>query len=102
MKPHCYTAFPTRFARWAFCLVTAALAAAFATPAFAKTHLKISVNAAAMDAFNNWNVSGSWGDIKSFKNGNATRPVVDLVLELQALKAGGLDFDFELVRELTY
>jgi hypothetical protein len=102
MKPHCSIARPTHFARWAFCFATAALAAAFVTPAYAKTHLKISVNAAAMDAFNNWNVSGSWGDIKSFKNGNATRPVVDLVLELQALKAGGLDFDFELERELTY
>jgi hypothetical protein len=102
MKPNCPIARPAHFARRVFCFATAALAAAFITPAYAKTHLKISVNAAAMDAFNNWNVSGSWGDIKSFKNGNATRPVVDLVLQLQALKAGGLDFDFELVRELTY
>jgi hypothetical protein len=84
-------------------LGTAALVAVlFALAASAKTHLKISVNAAAMDAFNNWTGASSWTDIKSFKNGNASRPVVDLVLQLQALKAGGLDFDFELVRELTY
>jgi hypothetical protein len=93
---------PTRFTRGMFCVATAVLAALFAAPSRAKTHLKITVNAAAMDAFNNWNGSGSWAEIKSFKNGNATRPVVDLVLQLQALKAGGLDFDFELVRELTY
>lgn len=82
--------------------LAACAAVLFALAAHAKTHLRISVNAAAMDSFNNWTGTGSWADIKSFRNGNASRPVVDLVLELQALKAGGLDFDFELVRELTY
>ena len=76
--------------------------ALFGSVAEAKTHLKISANAAAMDAFNNWTASTSWSEIKNFKNGNASRPVVDLVLQLQALKAGGLDFDFEVVRALTY
>lgn len=85
-------------------LIVAAACAAVLTgsAAQAKTHLKISTTAAAMDAFNNWTASTSWAEIKSFKNGNASRPVVDLVLQLQALKAGGLDFDFELVRALTY
>lgn len=100
MNSDCSFLLPVRVTRWALCL--AACVATFTVTAQAKTHLKISVNAAAMDAFNNWNGAGSWAEIKSFKNGNATRPVVDLVLQLQALKAGGLDFDFELVRELTY
>lgn len=88
--------------RW-FIVGLVALGATLLAPAAqAKTHLRISVNAAAMDAFNNWTGAGSYADITHFKNGNASRPVVDLVLELQALKAGGLDFDFDLVRELTY
>ncbi len=92
-----------RFAqRFQFVLGLIALVAAFTPTTQAKTHLRIAVNAAAMDAFNNWTGAGSYADIKSFKNGNASRPVVDLVLELQALQAGGLDFDFELVRDLTY
>lgn len=68
----------------------------------AKTHLKIAAPGSAIDAFENWTAGISWERITHFKNGNANRPVVDLVLELQALKAGGLDFDFELVRVLTY
>lgn len=68
----------------------------------AQTHLKISANTAAVDAYNNWTSGVAWDQIKSFKNPNAIRPVVDLILELQALKAGGLDFDFELTRSLTY
>lgn len=88
--------------RWFIVGLVALGAAVLAPAAHAKTHLRISVNAAAMDAFNNWTGAGSYADIANFKNGNASRPVVDLVLELQALKAGGLDFDFELVRELTY
>lgn len=70
--------------------------------ASAREHLKISANAAAIDAFSNWTTGTAWDQIKSYKNANAIRPVVDLILELQALKAGGLDFDFELVRALTY
>lgn len=76
--------------------------ALLATSLSAKTHVKIATTAAAMDAFNNWTATTSWENIKSFNNGNASRPVVDLVLQLQALRAGGLDFDFELVRALTY
>ena len=80
-----------------------ALAGVFlASPAAAKTHLKISACAEANDAFENWTTGTPWDQIGSFKNANAIRPAVDLLLELQALKAGGLDFDFELVRKLTY
>lgn len=101
MNSDCCSISRGRLLRWPLFVVAAACAAALSTTQ-AKTHLKISANAAAMDAFNNWTASTSWADIKTFKNGNASRPVVDLVLELQALKAGGLDFDFELVRSLTY
>lgn len=81
-----------------------ALASAFLTSAASaeKVHLKISANTAAIDAFTNWTATSSFDQIKNFRNGNAMRPVVDLILQLQALKAGGLDFDFELVRALTY
>lgn len=84
-------------------LVAIAALAFAATPASAaKVHVKISAPAAAIDAYQNWTAGVAWDQITNFKNANAMRPVVDLVLELQALKAGGLDFDFELVRTLTY
>lgn len=86
-----------------FVLGIAGLVLAIIAPANGKTiHLRISVAAQTMDNFNNWTSVASWDDIQNFKNGNATRPVVDLVLELKALKAGALDFDFELVREIIY
>ena len=68
----------------------------------AKIHLKISACAEVTDAFENWTAATPWEQIRNYRNANAGRPVVDLLLELQALKAGGLDFDFELVRKLTY
>jgi hypothetical protein len=74
----------------------------FSPAAQAGTHLKISTTLTAFDGFNNWTAGGSFENIKSFQNSNASRPVVDLVLQLQALKAGGLDFDFELVPSITY
>ena len=80
-----------------------ALIGTFLAPvAAAKIHLKISACAEAVDAFDNWTAATPWAQITNFKNANAARPAVDLLLELQALKAGGLDFDFELVRKLTY
>jgi hypothetical protein len=86
-----------------FILTTALLAGAFATTdCYAKIHLKISANKSAIDAFNNWTAATSFEEIRTFRNGNASRPVVDLILELQALRAGGVDFDFELIRALTY
>jgi hypothetical protein len=88
--------------RWPVLCFGAVLALVLVPSASAKTHLRISANGAAIDGFENWTSSNSWSDIQSFKNANASRPVVDLVLELQALKAGGLDFDFELVRTATH
>ena len=76
--------------------------ALLAPAAAAKIHLRISACAEATDAFENWTSATPWEQIGSYKNANAVRPAVDLLLELQALKAGGLDFDFELVRKLTY
>lgn len=89
---------------WSNVSLVAGLALAFTVPSAvaAKTHLKISAPASAIDAFQNWTAGVAWDKITNFKNANASRPVVDLVLELQALKAGGLDFDFEFVRVLTY
>ncbi len=72
----------------------------FAAPAAAKTHLKISTGVDVASAFQNWTAVTPWEQIKSYRN--ASRPLVDLLLELQALKAGGLDFDFELVKKLGY
>jgi len=88
--------------RWSVLCFVAATALGLVPSASAKTHLKISAIGAAIDGYENWTSSGPWSDIQSFKNANASRPVVDLVLELQALKAGGLDFDFELVRTATH
>ncbi|HEX2855427.1 MAG TPA: hypothetical protein VHO24_19485 [Opitutaceae bacterium] len=95
--------FPSASA-WAKASIVAVAAFAFTvTPAIAaRIHVKISAPAAAIDAYQNWTAGVAWDQITNFKNANAMRPVVDLVLELQALKAGGLDFDFELVRTLTY
>lgn len=71
-----------------------------APQAIAKTHLKIATCAEATDAFSTWTAVTPWEQIKTYRN--ASRPVVDLLLQLQALKAGGLDFDFELVKKLNY
>jgi hypothetical protein len=78
------------------------ITALFSPAAQARAHLKISTTLTAFEGFNNWTAGRSFENIKSFQNSNASRPVVDLVLQLQALKAGGLDFDFELVPSLTY
>jgi hypothetical protein len=96
--------FPSASAFWLKASAAAGLALALAVPSTfaAKIHVKISAPASAIDAFQNWTAGVAWDKITNFKNANASRPVVDLVLELQALKAGGLDFDFELVRALTY
>jgi hypothetical protein len=71
-----------------------------APSASATVHLKISASAEVAKAFENWTAATPWGQIKNYRN--ASRPVVDLLLELQALKAGGLDFDFEIVPKLNY
>ncbi len=78
-----------------FLLLTAALLTALSTQA--KIHLKISANAQIVESFAKWTAETPVDQITSYKNPNANRPTVDLVLELQALRAGGLDFDFEII-----
>lgn len=76
-----------------FVVATALLASSLE----AKTYLKIAVGDSRIEgAFNRWNAATPWEKIDQFKNPDAIRPVVDLVLLLQTLKAGGLDFDYEL------
>ena len=63
----------------------------------AKVHLKISATAQIAESFAKWTAEMPVDQITSYKNTNANRPTVDLILELQALKAGGLDFDYEII-----
>jgi hypothetical protein len=63
----------------------------------AKIHLKISATAQIAESFAKWTAETPLDQITSYKNANANRPTVDLILELQALKAGGLDFDYEII-----
>jgi hypothetical protein len=77
-------------------------AATFAQPAPARIHLKISADTQIIDSFNKWNASTPWEQITQYSGSYVNRPTVDLVLEIQALKAGGLDFDFELVPTPNY
>jgi ABC-type amino acid transport substrate-binding protein len=80
--------------RFAFLLMTILLASSLE----AKTHIKIAVGDSRIEgAFNHWTASTPWDKIEHYQGPDAIRPVVDLVLQLQALKAGGLDFDYELV-----
>lgn len=67
-----------------------------AIPAQAKTHLKISATAQVQTSFTKWTTEKPFDQITSFSSPYANRATVDLVLELQALQAGGLDFDFEI------
>jgi hypothetical protein len=70
----------------------------FASSLEAKTHLKIAVGDSRLEeSFNRWTATTPWDKIDKYQNPDAIRPVIDLILELQTLKAGGLDFDFELV-----
>jgi len=75
------------------------LAAILATAlsAQAKIHLKISATTQIAESFAKWTAEAPLNQITSYKNASANRPTVDLILELQALKAGGLDFDYEIV-----
>lgn len=62
-----------------------------------KVHLKISACSLVADSFARWTAGTPVRQIKNFNSPHANRPTVDLVLQLQALYAGGLDFDYELV-----
>ena len=67
-----------------------------AVPAQAKTHLKISATAQVQASFTKWTAEKPFDQIANFSSPYANRATVDLVLELQALQAGALDFDFEI------
>ena len=61
-----------------------------------RIHLKISANTLIADSIAKWTAQIPVEQITHFDNPCANRPTVDFVLQLQALLAGGLDFDYEL------
>jgi hypothetical protein len=62
-----------------------------------KIYLKISANTHIADSFAKWTAQTPLEHITRFDSPYANRPTVDFVLQLQALVAGGLDFDYELI-----
>jgi hypothetical protein len=58
--------------------------------------LRIAVSSLVNESFSKWTAQTPVFAIERFDSPHANRPTVDLVLQLQALAAGGLDFDFEL------
>jgi hypothetical protein len=63
----------------------------------AKTPLRIACTAQVVESFKKWTAETPWEKIDDYANPNANRPTLDLILQLQALKAGGLDFDIVIV-----
>lgn len=72
-------------------------AAAAAVSAHAGPALKISANSLIADSFAKWTAETPLEKIDRYASPHANRPTLDLVLQLQALKKGGLDFTYELV-----
>lgn len=68
----------------------------------ADTHLVITAIPQVIIDFNKWTAITPWEKIESFNSPYATRPVVELVLQLKALKSGGLEFDFTLAECPNY
>ena len=58
--------------------------------------LRIAVSTLVADSLAKWTQQTPAVAIDRFDGPHANRPTVDLVLQLQALAAGGLDFDYEL------
>jgi methyl-accepting chemotaxis protein len=67
-----------------------------AGPDTGRIHLKISANTLIADSFAQWTAETPLEQITRFDCPYANRPTVDFVLQLQALHAGGLDFEYEL------
>ncbi|ACB73458.1 methyl-accepting chemotaxis protein [Opitutus terrae] len=67
-----------------------------------RIHLRISACSLAADSFRQATAGRPVEAIDAFSGSWANRPTVDLILQLQALKAGGLDFDYELVVQPTH
>ncbi|HVU34395.1 MAG TPA: methyl-accepting chemotaxis protein [Opitutaceae bacterium] len=61
-----------------------------------RMHLRIAVSSLVADSLGKWAPDSSPLEIDRFNSPHANRPTVDLVLQLQALAAAGLDFDYEL------
>ncbi|HYT74895.1 MAG TPA: methyl-accepting chemotaxis protein, partial [Vicinamibacterales bacterium] len=62
----------------------------------ATMHLRFAVTTLVADSFARWTNQRPVAEIDDFGSAHATRGTVDLVLQLQALLAAGLDFDYEL------
>ena len=62
----------------------------------ATLHLRFAVTTLVAEAFSQWTGGIPVAEITSYNNPHATRGTVDFVLQLQALLAAGLDFDYEL------
>ena len=60
-------------------------------------HLRIAACSHVAESLAGWTEQTPVLKIEKFDGRWANRPTVDLVLQLQALAAGGLDFDYELV-----
>ncbi len=58
--------------------------------------LRIAVTTLVAEAFSAWTSGIPVADLLSYNSPHATRGTVDFVLQLQALLAAGLDFDYEL------
>jgi methyl-accepting chemotaxis protein len=58
--------------------------------------LKVAVSTLVADSLEKWTRQTPVQEIERFDSPYANRPTVDLILQLQALAAGGLDFDYQL------
>lgn len=66
-------------------------------PLEAKTHLRITSTEQVKTSFDKWTTEKPLEQITNYSSPFANRATVELVLQLQALAAGGLDFDFEII-----
>jgi ABC-type transporter Mla subunit MlaD len=62
----------------------------------ATIHLRFAVTTLVAESFAKWNGQCPVAEIDDFSSAYANRGTVDFVLQLQALLAAGLDFDYEL------
>lgn len=62
-----------------------------------RVHVRVSACSLVADSFRQWTAQTPLAEIDHFGGPWANRPTIDLILQLQALNAGGLDYDYELV-----
>jgi len=70
--------------------------AAIAASGAERPTLRIAVSAQVAESLDQWTRETPLHRIDRFHGPHANRPTVDLVLQLQALSAGGLDFDYQI------